>query len=571
MERGASPALAFLRHRRPLSRAAVFLLASVLAPWLAPCAALAQASAAEPLRFDILEFVVHGNTVLPVAAIERAVYPFLGPGRTADDAEGARRALEKAYQDAGYLSVTVRIPPQRVREAGGEVQLEVLEAPVERLRITGARYFLPSLIAQQVPSLARGSVPNFNEMQAELNALARQTADREITPVIAAGETPGTMAVELKVQDRLPLAGFVELNSKQTQNTERGRLEASLAYDNLFQKRHSFGAYWYYAPRRPEEANILALTYRLPFGDERDAGDALSFAFTRSDSNTPTALGGATVARGNTFGLRWRDELAGAGPFGHALTWSATWRDLRDRNRDVAGFQTDGPPPLRYPVFGAAYELSRSGETAGRFSSLTAAVNFGLDGLGRREVDCDGRRVDQFECKRSGAEPGFQVVNLTLAHREPLGKVFSAQLRAQAQWASGPLVPAEQLTAGGMDSVRGYYEGEQAGDFAVLLRAELATTRLVDVAGGGLAALVFWDRATLQRKEPLPGEIGRVQMGSVGLGLRLDTAIGLQVRADWARVLFDTRRPATGGSFAPVSGAAAGRDKRFELSVRQSF
>ena len=58
-------------------------------------------AAAEP-RFDILEYVVVGDTVLGAAAIERAVYAFLGPQRTAADAEGARKALEKAYQDAGF-------------------------------------------------------------------------------------------------------------------------------------------------------------------------------------------------------------------------------------------------------------------------------------------------------------------------------------------------------------------------------------------------------------------------------------------------------------------------------------
>jgi hemolysin activation/secretion protein len=544
--------------RAPAHVAGALLLAAVTAA--------AQQAPASP-RFDILEFVVHGNSVLAAEAIERAVYPFLGPQRSADDVEAARRALERAYQEAGYLSVTVDIPRQRVAEAGGEVRLQVVEAPVARLRITGARYFLPSLVAAQVPSLAPGSVPNFSDMQAELSELARQSRDREITPVIAGGELPGTMAVELKVQDRLPLAGFVEANSKQAPNTVRGRLEASLSYDNLFQAGHSAGAYWYYSPRRPGEANILSLSYRLPWGG--DPADQLALAFTRSASDIPTALGGTTVTRGSTFGLRWRDALRPAGPFTHALTWSATYRDTRDRNRGVAGFATDAPP-LRYPVFGAGYELTRAGETAGRSSTLSAAVNFGLAALGRREVDCAGRRVDQFECKRAGAQPGFQVVNLGASHREPLPARWSFFLRGQAQFSSGPLVPAEQFTAGGVDSVRGYFDGEQTADFALALRAEVDTPRLLELAGGGLVAQLFYDRAALLRKEPLPGEIGRLQMGSFGIGLRLDTPGGLELRADWAQVLYDTRRPAAGG-FEAVTGNAAGRDSRFELSVRQSF
>jgi hemolysin activation/secretion protein len=523
---------------------------------------------AETLRFDILEFVVAGNTVLPVDAIERAVYPFLGPGKTVDDAENARKALERAYQDAGYLSVTVELPPQRVDS--GELRLVVQEAPVARLRITGAQWYLPSQIAAQVPSLAVGSVPNFNDMQAELGTVARQTADREVTPVIAAGEQPGTMSVELQVQDKAPFNGFVELNSKQTQNSERGRLEASASWDNLFQRRHSIGAYWYYAPSRPADANVLALIYRLPFGDAQDAGDSLALNLTRSDSDTPTALGGSTVSRGTTVGLRWRDELRPAGAFTHALNWSITYRHLQDRSVSVAGFSSDAPP-LRYPSFGVGYELQRSGPLAGRQSSLQAGIVFGLAPLGKREVDCDGRVVQQFACKRSGAKPAFQVVNLSATHREPFGAQWAAHVRAQAQFSSGPLVPAEQITLGGVDSVRGYYEGEQAGDFALVLRAELDTPRLFEAGGAAVRALAFYDRAALLRKEPLPGEIGRTQMGSVGFGLRLDTRAGLQARLDWAHILFDTRRVDSTRAIVPVSGTSAGRDQRWELSVRQSF
>jgi hemolysin activation/secretion protein len=516
------------------------------------------------VRFDILEFVVVGNTVLAPLAIEKAVYPFLGPGRTLADAEAARKALEKTYQDAGYLSVTVDIPPQRVGDAG-ELRLQVIEATVDKLRITGARYHLPSAIAAQVPSLAEGSVPNFNDMQDELTQVQRQSPHREVTPLIAASETPGAMNVELKVQDKLPISSFVELNSKQSLNTERGRLEANLSYDNLFQRQHSFGAYWFYSPRRPEEANILSLTYRLPLGGP---GDQLYVVLNRSDSNTPTALGGATVTRGSTLGLRWRDALSGLPNLDHALTWGVSYRDLRDRNDDVAGASVESAP-LRYPVFSLQYELSRAGDAGARLSTVEAGVNVGLAALGRRDVDCNGRTVDQFECRRAGAKPGFAVLTALASHREPFGKGWSVYGRLQGQLSLEPLVPAEQITQGGVDSVRGYFEGEQSGESALALRLETATPRFGGAAG--LRGLLFWDRAVLSRRDPLPGELSRVQMGSVGVGLRVETDFGLQARLDWARVLFDTRRLDAGGAQLPLSGGAAGRERRWELSVRQAF
>src|SRR5215469_7160623 len=63
----------------------------------------------------IQEYRVEGTHKLSELEVEEAVYPYLGPGRTTEDVEHARAALEKAYQDKGYQTVSVQIPPQQVR------------------------------------------------------------------------------------------------------------------------------------------------------------------------------------------------------------------------------------------------------------------------------------------------------------------------------------------------------------------------------------------------------------------------------------------------------------------------
>ena len=512
----------------------------------------AQQPPNEP-RFDIFEFVVVGDTVLGATAIENAVYAFLGPQRTAADAEGARRALAKAYQDAGFLSVNVVLPPQRVDQSGGEVRLQVVQAPVERLRVTGAQYTLPSQVIAALPNLALGVVPNFNEMQQELALLARSNADREITPIIAAGEQPGTMSAELKVQDSLPLHGSVELNNKQSLNTVAGRLEAGLSYDNLFQAGHSLGLNWFYSPRRPDEADIRSLVYHLPAGG---TGDRLYATWLHSNSDTPTPLGGATVSRGDTWRLRWRDELAGRDGLSQALAWGVTRRNLQDQNRDVAGFSTPAPP-LRYTTFNATYELELSGAALGakpgRSSRLQTDLTVSLPGMNSREVDCFGSTLDQFGCQRSGATARFQVLGLSLSHREPLGR-WTASVRVQGQFADSPLVPAEQVVYGGLDSVRGYFEGEQSGDLGAALRLELISPAWQPGERLSLRAQTFYDVAALQRLQPLPSEDASKSLASVGFGLKLETGFGLQGALQWAHVLRDS-----------------GRSQRWDLSLRQAF
>ena len=55
--------------------------------------------------------------MLSATRIEEAVYPYLGEDKTIADVEATRTALEKAYRDAGYLTVLVGIPSRPSRTA----------------------------------------------------------------------------------------------------------------------------------------------------------------------------------------------------------------------------------------------------------------------------------------------------------------------------------------------------------------------------------------------------------------------------------------------------------------------
>ena len=106
-------------------------------------------------------------------------------------------------------------------------------------------------------------------------------------------------------------------------------------------------------------------------------------------------------------------------------------------------------------------------------TTLDGTLTLGLSGLNARSVDCNGRPSDQFACKRAGARPDFQLLRLNAAHQAPLWGLWRLQLRAQAQLSPGALASGEQFGAGGLDSVRGYYEYEQLGDQGLVLGADV--------------------------------------------------------------------------------------------------
>src|SRR6185369_16121175 len=114
----------------------------VLGAMLFHCAAkcfAAEQDASAPPRFDVLEYRVLGNSVLPPMEIERRLYPLLGTGKVLADVEEARVALENLYRAAGYGTVFVDIPEQDTAE--GIIRLKVTEGRLERTTVDGARFF----------------------------------------------------------------------------------------------------------------------------------------------------------------------------------------------------------------------------------------------------------------------------------------------------------------------------------------------------------------------------------------------------------------------------------------------
>ena len=140
-------------------------------PTAPPAQSAGAKDAAPAAEFDVLEFFVEGNSVLSAASIENAVYRFMGEKRSLTDVQNAREALEAAYRDRGYLGVSVLIPQQQVKD--GVVRLEVIEAKVTRTRVKDAQYTSPAWVREQLPSVAEGTVPNFNRFESELVGLNR--------------------------------------------------------------------------------------------------------------------------------------------------------------------------------------------------------------------------------------------------------------------------------------------------------------------------------------------------------------------------------------------------------------
>jgi len=493
----------------------------------------AGAVSAAPEQLDVMEIRVLGNTRLPPLAVETAVYPYAGPGKTIDDVEGARQALETAYRLAGYSTVYVDIPEQTVDD--GVVRLKVTEGRLARVRVEGAKYFSARRIRAALPGARAGEVPNIPELQRDLAVLNTETGDRSIVPVLAAGGSPGTVDLTLRVEDKLPLRADFEVNDQYTVDTTRWRISATLGYDNLFNRFDSVSFTYQTAPQEPRETQVFAASYVTRWG----RGERNRFALTYIDSDSDVATIGTlgVLGAGRVINAQFIFPLANDANASHSLTFGTALKDSEE-------FIDVGDPLLNLQT-----PIKYVGMTLGQDSSwrvprgdwtLSSSINFGLRPFNDAE---------EFANKRYRGRPNYFYLRASGSHRRELGSWLQARVRAGGQYAVEPVISNEQYALGGASTVRGYLEASELGDVGLGGSFEFGL-QPQRVLGEHLLAepFLFYDAGIVATILPLPGEDRRVDLASTGFALNLAYDASYSASISWAYPLVPSGRTDAGDS-----------------------
>ena len=486
----------------------------------------ALADEAVPARLvDVNEYFVRGNTVLDARAIEEAVYPFLGPQKALTDIEGAREALQKAYQAHGYQSVFVELPEQKVED--GIVYLHVSETKVGRVRVVGAKHYSPVDIREDVPALKEGEVPDFSKVQGELAQL-NKTPGRQVMPLVREGQRPGTMDVDLQVEDQSPWQASVGLNNDYSADTEKLRAVTSLGYNNLWQLGHSISLTFFTAPQDTDNAKVWSGAYTAPLSERW----SLQFSGYQSDSNVATIGGSNVLGKGHSYGVSAIYTLPSAGNWSNSLSAGIDFKDFDEQL--TLGGESD-KVPLKYAPFTFAYN--------GFHYTENTQLGLGLSLVaGTRSLFVYGSSDQDFDYKRYRASPSFAVLKGDSSFTYTFANDWQTASKAAFQLASGPLVSNEQFSAGGATSVRGYLAAERTGDDGVLLSQELRTPSLAKYLGTYVQEWRFYafaEGAQLYLRDELPDQDADYALASIGLGTRASLSKWLSGSLDWGYPLLD--------------------------------
>ena len=334
-------------------------------------------------RFQVERYLVSGNTLLTPDAIGDVMTNVPAAFGTNVSKFGIMAAvgdLQMAYLERGYVTVAVFPPPQAI--TNGTVKVQVIEAPLAAINVTGNRWFSTANVLRALPSLHTNMLLNSHVFQRELDQ-ANASRDRQIYPVIGPGPEPRTSALTLKVKDTLPLHARVELNNDNTPGTPELRVNTTAQYDNLWDLNHQIGVQYSFSPEQFKENNIYSTTpfddplianystyYRMPLAnvssvEQQVEGNPSSFGYNEvtHQFNLPPATGHPEL---NFFASRATTETGVK--FGPKTT------------------VVDNPPLITIVSQDSGDNLTVNGDMGGhlsvplpQFAGVSSSISFGMD------------------------------------------------------------------------------------------------------------------------------------------------------------------------------------------------
>ncbi len=504
--------------------------------------------------FTIRDFFVQGNTLLQPDRVDAILAPFIGPARRFNDIEQARAALEQAYRQLGYPTVAVTVPEQTVEY--GVITLTVYEGRLKSIDVTNAWFFSSGYVRDKLPAIRVGALLHEPTVLKQLDAL-NANQDLKVAPILKPSDDPGQLDLELKVKDRPPVHGKVELNNRGVSTTPRLRLNAALQYTNLFDSDHVLTLQTSQTPQDWGAVEVYSGNYVVPLGTP---DHQLLFygatAHSRARLNTsPLPVGGGLDILGNSVvgGARYLFPFAPGGAMRHQLSVGIDYKHLGRSTASIpGGFATvTVSNPITYTPLSIGYIGMRPDEHG--FTKVTATTRGYLAGVisqgGKEDFQGDPNDPLNKPGLRRFSTGSFVVVQGSLDRYQALPHEFGLSGKVDGQWTNEPVIPTEQYFAGGMESVRGYREFEAVGDQAVHASVEVVSPPIpqlsVEHIRRSIKFVAFFDTAYLWLRKPLAGQTDRWQLEGAGVGLRF-------ALSDYVRFRYDAAWALRPGPFTPT-------------------
>jgi len=452
-----------------------------------------------------------GNTSIPTPDLQKVVACYVGKPCDLRKLREAAEAVTAEYRRRGLTVAKAYLPAQQ--SADGVFEIAVLEGRLGEVYVEGNKNYSSEFVRAYIVRALRGPAVTSKQLESALLTLNSEFPDLQTSAVLEPGKEPGSVDIRAKVEDKRPIFGTLSFNNFGSDYVGRYRGSLQLGWTNAFIPGAllSVGGL---AGDKPDEMAYGNASYSAPVND---LGTKVGAMFGAGDYQVG-------------------QEFADLGMSGKSATVGAfvTHPFIRSRTFNLSGEFGFRASDNKFYLLDA---ISSHDKTRFLYLAVNAdgtswgGKNFGTlnlsQGLGEF---LGGTGSNDPMASRLDADNTFTRLSLSAARVQPLTDMFSVMARISGQKSTSSLLASEEWQIGGPDSVRGYTNGEFAGDDGYNASLEL---RVAPLANKDIIQLLtFVDHGFAHRQHPTLGQKTNEDLTGAGVGARSHLSCGLDLRLD---------------------------------------
>lgn len=471
-----------------------------------------------------------GNTILEEAEWQEAVEPYINREVSLEKLYEIRTEITNLYVAKGYTSSGAFIPPQEVTD--GSIEVVAIEGELERIEIEGLDRLNESYVRSRLERAA-GTPLNLNQLEAGLERLQRSELIERVEANLVEGSQPGQSVLQLNLVEAPPLTSELRFDNAFSPSIGEFGGTAIATHQNLL----GFGDQLSTQYNLTEGLDRFQLAYSVPL-NSLDGTVAVGYTDAEGEVTEDPFTALDIQSEYESFTLAVRQPLSATPTEEFALGLTA--ERIRTESL-VSGFSfpfTEGLEDGRAVATILRFSQDWQKNLPTQFLSAQSQFNLGINALGATVTQ---QGIDSDFLSWQGQ---FQWVRALNEERDLL---FVTRLNAQLS--PDTLLPVEQLSVGGLGSVRGFRQNQQIADSGLVASAEMQVP-LVGGRWGGVQVVPFLDFGTVWNNDRDVN--GTNTLASVGLGLRFQLGDVVEARFDYGIPL--TERENVGDSFQEDGG-----------------
>jgi hemolysin activation/secretion protein len=482
---------------------------------------LPQPSDASPPDVDatveVKQVVVLGNTVFSEAEIAAVTTPFIGRSLTFEELLDIRTSITNLYIERGYTTSGAFLPPQDVSD--GIVEVQAVEGELEKVEVQGLSRLRQSYVRDRIALAAKPPI-NLRRLETTLQLLQLDPLLTSVNAELKAGSSPGRSVLSLTLRETAPFSAALTLENRDSPSVGSVRESGTVSYTNLLGVGDRITAEIGFT--RGIESYDFG--YSIPL-NARDG--TLSLRFVESNSEIieePFSVLDIT-GESRTFSIGFRQPLertpTSEFALGLALDLRRSETFFFDEPFSFSPGVEDGESKVTVLRFSQDW-LKRS---PNRVLAARSQFSFGIDAFGAtiNDTGTDGRFFSWIG--------QFQWV-------QALGNGIVSIARVATQLTGDSLLPLEQFSVGGIDTVRGYRQNQRVADNGVVGSIEVRFPIVRDDRLGTVQLAPFFDIGTVWNNNDIAIASPKT-LASIGLGILWQINPYFSARLDWGIPLSD--------------------------------